>query len=409
MTTPRSVTPGFVSLLAALAILSANPTTVWAAAPPAGSAPARSTAEQIAAVERDLDLPGLMRSRGIPGLSVAVIDDFKIVWAKGYGVTEKGGSTPVTPRTLFLAGSISKPVAALGALALVDRGVLSLDADVNDHLTSWKPPANAFTRDRKVTLGLILDHTAGFTGGDFFPGYAVGKPVPTLPQILRGEGPATNPAVTVGFAPGSQWRYSGDGYLVAQQLMIDATGKPFPTLMRELVFDPLGLRDTTFEQPLGLERAAAAAAGVFASGAAVPDRWHVQPEMAAGGLWTTPSDLARVAIEVARASAGKSSRVLSRATAAAMIAPHWEKGVANILGTPQSPDAMGYGFFVGDRHRFGHVGGNVGYQATLVMFADSGRGVVVMTNSDIGLSAGNALVNRIAQVYGWNYAVPPPP
>jgi CubicO group peptidase (beta-lactamase class C family) len=370
---------------------------------------ASGQAARVAAVEHELDLARLMAQRGVPGLSVAVIDDFKVVWTKGYGVTEKGGRAPVTPHTLFLAGSISKPVAAVGALALVDRGRLSLDEDVNDRLKGWKVPQNEFTAGHAVTLGLILDHTAGFTGGDFFPGYAAGRPVPTLPQILDGQAPATNPPVRVGFAPGSRWRYSGDGYLVAEQLMADVSGETFPRLMKALVFDPLGMGETTFEQPLGPDRASQAASGTLASGAAVAGGWRVQPEMAAGGLWTTPGDLAKLAIEVALASRGQSRRVLSTPTAKAMIAPHWTKGVANILGSPQSPDAMGYGFFVGDGRRFGHIGGNVGYQATLVMFADTGKGAVIMTNSDIGLQAGNALLNEIAKVYGWNYAAPAPP
>jgi CubicO group peptidase (beta-lactamase class C family) len=179
--------------------------------------------------------------------------------------------------------------------------------------------------------------------------------------------------------------------------------------MKELVFDPLDMGETTFDQPLGRDRAALAASGTLASGAAVAGRWHVQPEMAAGGLWTTPTDLGRLAIEVALASRGKSKRVLSESMAKAMIAPHWTKGVANILGSAQRPDRMGYGFFVGDDHRFGHIGGNVGYQATMVMFADTGRGAVIMTNSDIGLQAGNVLLNEIARIYGWDYVAPAPP
>lgn len=375
----------------------------------AASQVAETPTARIAEVERSLDLAKLMHEHGIPGISVAVIDHFELAWAKGYDVTEKNGSTPVTPRTLFLAGSISKPVAALGALALVDRGKLDLNRNVNDVLKTWRVPENENTAGHKVTLALILDHTAGFTGGDFYPGYVVGQPFPTLPQILDGRAPATNDPVRVNFLPGSKWQYSGDGYLVAQQLMVDATGKSFPALMRELVFERLGMSDTTFEQPLGADRAGQAASGTLMNGNAVTGKWHVQPEMAAGGLWTTPSDLAKLAIEVALEVAGKSNRILSRRLAQEMIAPHWDKGVINILGTPSSPDRMGYGFFVGNGHRFGHIGGNVGYQASLIMFADSGKGAVIMTNSDIGLQAGNVLLDSIANVYGWDYVAPPPP
>ena len=353
----------------------------------------------------------LFRSkRQIPAISIAVIDDYRIVCAKGYGVTEKGGTAPVTPKTLFLAGSISKPVAALGALYLVEQGKLSLDEDVNVKLTTWKVPDNQYTRKRKVSLGLILDHTAGFTGGDFFPGYAVGEPVPSLLQILDGRPPANNDAVHVGFTPGSKWHYSGDGYLVAQQLMVDVTAKQFPELMRVAVFDKLAMYDSTYEQPLPTGRTGFAAAGTLMDGSPVPGKWHVNPEMAAGGLWSTPSDLARLAIEVALSVQGKANHVLSRDMTRKMLASQWEDGVINILGNQQDPDHMGYGFFVGRKTgRFGHIGGNVGYQATLVVFADSGKGAVVMTNSDIGLAVGNTLLNKIARVYGWNYVTPPPP
>jgi CubicO group peptidase (beta-lactamase class C family) len=379
-----------------------------ASADPKSSGPAPPY-DRIAAVERTVDVQALMRAHGIPGLSVAVIENFKIVWVKGYGFTAKGGSDPVTPHTLFMAGSISKPVTAMGALALVERGKISLESPVNTELHSWKVPSNGFTAAHPVTLGLLLDHTGGFTGGDFFPGYVKGTAAPTLLQILDGKEPATNQPVRVGFVPGSKWHYSGDGYLVVQQLMIDASGKRFPDLMRELVFQPLGMDETTFEQPISRGLAERAASGTLMDGDAVAGGWHEQPEMAAGGLWSTPADLARLAIEVARATHGGSDRILSERMATEMIAPHWRTGVINTLGTSRSPDQMGYGFFVGDDRRFGHIGGNVGYQAALVMFAESGNGVVVMTNSDVGLQAGTPLINAIARVYGWNYIAPPPP
>jgi CubicO group peptidase (beta-lactamase class C family) len=379
---------------------------------PAFRASAARAARQdpkTAAVEQGFDLAALMRSHAVPGLSVAVIDGYRLAWAKGYGVTSPGGTVPVTPETLFMAGSISKPVTAVGALALVQRGVLSLDGDVNARLRSWRPPASPLAVDEKVTLARILDHTAGFTGGDFFPGYPRGEPAPTLRQVLAGESPATNAPVRLGFKPGSQWRYSGDGYLVAQALMEDASGVAFPDLMRARVFGPLGMTRSTFDQPLPARWTADAASGTLISGQPVRGGWRVQPEMAAGGLWTTAADLAKLACDIALATRGRTGRVLSPHMAADMIKPHWQAGVINILGPPGSPDRMGYGFFVGERGRFGHVGGNVGYQATMVMFADTGQGAVIMTNSDVGLRAGNVLLNRIADAYGWNYAAPPPP
>jgi len=367
-------------------------------------------AVRMRTVESGLDLAQLMQQKQIPGISVAVIENYKVVCAKGYGVTQKDGNVPVTPSTLFLAGSISKPVAAVGALYLVQQGKLSLDEDVNLKLKSWKVPDNEYTAQHKVTLGLLLDHTGGFTGGDFFPGYTIGDPLPSLPQILDGKPPANNDPMRIGFVPGTRWQYSGDGYLVIQQLMMDVSGQTFPELMRTAVFEKLGMHDTSYAQPLPAERVASAASGTLMSGNPVKGGWHNNPEMAAGGLWSTPSDLAQLAIELALSAKGKANHVLSQASVRSMLTPHWTSGVLNILGTKDDPDGMGYGFFVGkQKGRFGHIGGNVGYQATLVMFGDTGDGVVIMTNSDIGLAAGNVLLDQIAKAYGWNYVVPPPP
>ena len=351
----------------------------------------------------------IMQHFKVPGLSIAVIDDFKIIWAKGYGVTEAGGKNPVTAHTLFQAGSVSKPVAAVGALALVERGQLSLDEDVNTKLKSWKLPDNEFTKDQKVTLRRILSHTAGLPV-HFFPGYAVGDPIPTLPQILNGEKPAKTAPVRVNMVPGTKWRYSGGATLIEQQLMLDTMGKPFPELMRELVFDKLTMNDSTYEQPLPAARAGAAASGTYRNGRVVGGKWHVYPEMAAGGLWTTPTDLAALAIEIALSKQGKSNRLLSQAMTREMLKPQIERTRELALGNDQHPDAMGLGFFLGDKTRpdlFGHIGDDAGFEAMLMMFADSGRGVAIMSNSENGILVGDYLTEKIAKEFGWQGYVPP--
>lgn len=240
-----------------------------------------------------------MAALKIPGVSVAVIEDGKIAWAKGYGVLEAGSTTPVMPRTLFQAASISKSVAALGAMRLVEQGKLFLDEDVNARLATWKVPENDFTKAEKVTLKRLLSHTAGLTVHGF-GGYAADKPVPSVPQILDGLKPANSAAVRADVVPGSLWRYSGGGFTVMQQLLVDVSGRPFPDLLSELVFKPLGMADSIYEQPLPSNRRGAAASGHDANGKLVPGRYHTYPEMAAAGLWTTPTDLARFLIEVRR-------------------------------------------------------------------------------------------------------------
>src|SRR6202047_4541567 len=187
-----------------------------------------------------LNLEKLIELYKVPGLSIAVIDNFKIAWAKGYGATAAGSSKPVTVHTLFQAGSISKPVAATGTLSLVEHGKLSLDENVNQKLKSWQVPDNEFTKDQRVTLRRILSHSAGLTVHGF-PGYAVGSPIPTLVQIFNGEPPANTAPIRVDLVPGTKFRYSGGGVTVEQQLVMHVTGVPFPQFMRETVFDRIGM------------------------------------------------------------------------------------------------------------------------------------------------------------------------
>lgn len=322
----------------------------------------------------------------VPGVSIAVIHDGAIQWARGFGVTRVGGS-PVTARTLFQAASISKPVTALAALHLVQAGKLDLDADVNRYLKTWKIPANTFTEQHPVTLRELLTHTAGMTVHGF-AGYASDAPVPTLIQILDGTPPANSPAIRVDMTPGTAWRYSGGGYVIVQQLLEDVTGTPFAKLMRDTVLVPIGMAESTFDQPLPASRMVDVAWPHRSSGQPVRGGPHVYPERAPAGLWTTPSDLARYALEVQHALAG-SGRMLSTSTASQMLTPemnHW--GLGPMIGGSSG------------RPYFEHNGGNEGYRCILRVY-ESGDGAVVMTNGDNGGAVADPLMRTIANEYGW--------
>jgi CubicO group peptidase (beta-lactamase class C family) len=223
----------------------------------------------------------------------------------------------------------------------------------------------------------------------------VDAPEPTLVQIFNGEKPANTEAIRVDIVPGTQERYSGGGITIEQQLVIDVTGKPFPEFMREAVFEKIGMKDSSYAQPLPSDWASHTAAGTYADGKAVHGRWHIYPEMAAAGLWTTPTDLAKFAIEIALSKQGKANHVLS------------EK-MTNEMLTPVKHEA-GLGFFVDKRNpgQFGHNGADEGFQALLTMNANTGKGVAIMANSDDGIAAADFVVNRIAQEYGWNYNTGP--
>lgn len=325
----------------------------------------------------------------IPGVSIAFFDHGQLVWARGYGLADVASQKPVTPDTLFQAASISKPVSALAALRLVQDGKLNLDENVNIKLKSWKVPENAFTEKEKVTLRRILSHSAGLTVHGF-PGYASGESVPSVVQILNGEKPANTEPIRVDVVPGTLWRYSGGGYVILQTLLSDVTGKSFPQLMRELVLDPAGMTHSTYEQPLPKSRVAEASTPYRSNGDPVTGGPHTYPEMAPAGLWTTPSDLARVAIEVQNEFAGQSSKILNQSTARQMLTPQ--------IGT------WGLGFGLdnpGHALRFSHGGANEGYRCDLEAYTGSSQGVVIMTNSDSGGDLYGEIIRSIAKEYGW--------
>jgi CubicO group peptidase (beta-lactamase class C family) len=284
---------------------------------------------------------------------LAIIQGGRIVEARAYGVTDSGGGKTVDTTTLFQAGSISKSVSALGALHLVEQHKLDLDSDVNATLKTWKVPPNQFTSTKPVTLRELLSHTAGLTVHGF-PGYAIDAPKPTLVQVLDSSGPANTAPIRVDAEPGSRWNYSGGGYTVMQQMMLDVTGKTFPEFMRETVLAPLGMVRSTFEQPPAPARAALTAAGHYPDGSEVKGRWHVYPEMAAAGLWTTPSDLARFAIEVQRAYAGRSSKVISQAMAKQMLTDQKDMDGLGVFLQGAAPGM-----------RFNHNGRDEGFDAMM--------------------------------------------
>ena len=335
-----------------------------------------------------------MAMRKVPGLSLAIIDKGKVVYAKGYGVSAPGGKTPVTTETRFLAGSISKSVAAVGALKLVEAGTLSLDGNVNDKLTTWKVPDNGFTGTEKVTLRRILSHTAGLTVHGF-GGYEVGTPVPTLTQILDGTPPANSPAVRVDTTPGAMWRYSGGGYTIMQLMMDDVTGQPFDQWMATNVIAPFGMTRSSFAQPPSAAFAPFTAAGQYAPGNPVPGRWHLYPEMAAAGLWTTATDLAQFVIAIQQSYAGTANPVISQAMTRQML--------TNVQGDD------GLGVFLDTSTGsllFSHGGRDDGFDAYMGGYAETGQGVAIMINANDNSGMVRRIYEFVARQYNWPGSAP---
>jgi CubicO group peptidase (beta-lactamase class C family) len=341
-----------------------------------------------------MTLAGRMRYYHVPAVSIAFFDPSGILWARAYGATTS---------TLFQAGSISKPVFAVGVMRLVQEHRMNLDENVNDRLRSWKVPENALTAKRAVTLRELLSHTAGMNVHGF-NGYERGHPVPTLEEVLDGRPPANSQPIRVVSPPGEQYRYSGGGYVVAQQLLLDTVREPFATYMHDAVLAPLGMTNSSFQEPLPRALWSHAAVGYDQDGRPYPGKWHVYPEQAAGGLWTTPTDLAKFEIGMQRALDGDPGTILSAADARAMLTP--------------VKDTTGLGFVTataGGEPGFGHTGDDAGFEALMVMHR-GGQGVAIMTDSDNGTELIDEIMDSIGAAYGWSdyrtkqkplYSMPP--
>ena len=331
----------------------------------------------------------------ITAVSIAVVHNGTIEWAKGYGVRKIGGD-PANPDTLFQAGSISKPIAAMGTLHLVQEGKLSLDTDINTNLKTWKLPPSAAAPGAVVTLRELLTHTAGITVHGF-PGYAAGAPVPTLTQVLNGEAPANTGAIRVDSVPGKDWSYSGGGYTVMQQVVIDTVKEPFPEFLHDTVLAPIGMSRSAYQQPLPSALMSNAAMPYNDDGSPVQGGPHTYPEMAAAGLWSTPSDLCRYIIEVQNSLKGKANHVLSQSMTQQMLTPGkggWGLGL-QLGGSAADP-------------WFSHGGVNAGYESLFVGYDRNGDGAAVMTNAQGGSSLAGEVMSSIATAYDrpdWRPAV----
>lgn len=328
----------------------------------------------------------------VPGLSLAVVMNGELRWAKGYGLANTQTGAAVTPETLFQAGSISKPVAALAVLKLWEEGKVDLDTDVNEYLRDWRVPENRFTADEKVTLRRLLTHTAGMSVHGF-PGYTQADDFPDDITVLNGQG-NTAPIVVDTF-PGSLWRYSGGGYTVMERVVENVTGQEFQDYLDEHVLPSLGMTTSTYAQPLPPARHAAASAAYDSKGELIEGLWHNYPEQAAAGLWTTPSDLARYCIAVQQMLAGREGLLLQPATVKAMLTKHendWGLG----------PSLSGEG----DSLTFGHGGKNAGFTNNMLAFAHRGAAIIVMTSGDNGWDLLSEIMRSASRYYDWGIMEP---
>ncbi len=345
--------------------------------------------------EPSFNLQDRMDYYKVPGISIAVIKDFKVAWSKQYGVMDSEVQNPVKDETIFNVGSLSKGVAALTVLSLIEDGKIDLNRNINEQLISWKVPENEFTKQATVTPLLLMNHSGGAM---FSPGVAyLADNFPTNLQILNGESPSQTKAVVIDKIPGTEFQYSNAGYAILQQLTVDVEGKSFPEIASERIFQPLEMNSTTFQQPLPEDLIKIASAGHMGDGLPLAVKRYYFPHMAAGGLWTTTTDYAKYIIELQKSYLGKSNKIISQELAKEMLSPHVSK-------------QYGLGVFMremyGEINYFGHLGDSRGFFAGFVSHLTDGCGAVVFTNGQNGANLIREITNGIAKVYGWEKYLP---
>jgi CubicO group peptidase (beta-lactamase class C family) len=341
-----------------------------------------------------------MKHYGIPGVSIAVIHNGEIAWTKGYGIMDKESKIPVTEQTLFQAAATSMPVTAYGALRLVEQNKLNLDENINSYLKSWKVPENKFTKEKKVTIRNLLNHSAGIyprgTGS-----YSVNEEIPTLVEILNGTSPASNEPVIINKEPNESVRFAYTSYVPIQQMMRDVEGRTFPEIMHKLVLQPLEMNNSTFNQSLTTEQLTKVATGYLQDGSMVKGRKKINPSMASNGLWTTAKDYAKFITNVQQTLNGKNTKGLS-------------KHMTALMGTPYGVSNSGWSFTLGlgfqlfnrkDEIYLRHHGWNTGFYAEIVAHRDKGSGVVVFTNSTFP-EFNAEVIRSVALAYDWDNYVP---
>ena len=344
-----------------------------------------------------LSIVELLERFNVPGVSIAVIRDFDIHWAKGYGIADVESGAAVNTETLFQAASISKPVNAMALLKAAEEGRFSIDEDVNKLLSSWQIPESEHTESAFVTPRMLASHTSGLGDGLGFPGYEPQVALPSLPQIFDGAEQSNVGVVRMARPPMTAFHYSGGGVTILQQLLLDTYDKPYAELLQDMVLDPIGMSSSTFQQPLPVDRDRNAARAHGISGAAMGPKWHVYPELAAAGLWTTSTDLAKFAIEVQLSYQNHSNKVLTQASTSEMLSP---VGVG--------PFAVGFSLSKrGEGWYFDHGGSNWGFQAQLTAHKVNGYGYAIMTNGFMGGQLIAELSRRIEASYAFDSLAEP--
>lgn len=320
------------------------------------------------------DVEALLREHRVPAVGVAAFERGRITLEETYG-RQKAGGDPATPETRFQAASLSKTANALCVLSLVRDGKLDLDEPVNQSLINWQLTGDGAER---VTARMLLSHTGGTTVHGF-AGYERDDVIPSVLNVLNGRAPANSQRVVVDAPPGRKFRYSGGGVTILQQLVTDIEMASYHDIVAQRVLQPLGMSNSSMRQPRQ-PLSGKLAFGHTDSGETVRMDYHLYPEMAAAGLWTTPGDLARMLMVLLESAAGQGAFL--------------PKKLARQMITPVKSGA-GLGVFIDNAGMINHSGVNWGFRAIYIANPGKRSGKVVMSNGENGEALNKAMLKRI--------------
>lgn len=336
-------------------------------------------------------IPKAMFEYKVPGVSMAFVDQGKVAWKKTYGYANLATSEKVTDNTVFTGASLSKPLTAIAALSLVESERLSLDENVNNKLEDWQVPENEFTKKEKVTLRHLISHRAGVKN-DLWSSYLPEQSVPSLTQMLAGQHPSVDPATSIITTPGSIESYSNPGYSIIQKMIEDVTNKSFEHVLDELVLQPSEMNDSSFQQPIPEYLRARKAVGYDETVNAYS--YKLFPYKAAGGVWTTPSDMARFIITLFKDYDGQHN-ILPTSMVEEVFSRNEVRLAFSKIYNENSEDLI-----------FRHYGSNQGFTCYLVGSVLKRQAIVVMTNSDNGFELLDYIARAVAEFYQWDYLQP---
>jgi CubicO group peptidase (beta-lactamase class C family) len=347
-----------------------------------------------------------MKYYKVPGLSIAVIKDYKIDWAKGYGSADTTKNIKVMTETMFSAGSISKFVMAVTALKMVENRQIELEKPIDNYLTSWKIAENDFTKKTPITLRMLLSHSAGTSQSSYF-GFTPTQPLPSIVEILSGAKISETRPVVVNSEPNARFQYSGGGSIIAQLALMDVSKKSFSDLTQELIFDKLGMTNSTFEQPIP-GKFTDQSSWAYSSASWFKGMPYVYPQQAAAGLYTTPTDLAKFFIDIQKSYLGK-GKILKQTTTKQMLSAQQN------VSDGSYKEQIGIGPFLIQRTDnndlngvyFEFTGVNAGFLAYGIASVTNGNGAIIMLNSGDDVNGlGKEIRRAIAKTYDWTNFLP---